>query len=125
MTGKTAKLRKIITTQLKTVSGGTYYHRAPEKAATFPYKTFDLVNVDLGDLSRDDYELQVDIWDRATDPKTVDEIADAIEELLQGANLPQASIYPTFYRAMRYYIEDPDRDIQHVQLTFTAQLYTD
>lgn len=121
--GKTAELRKLITTQLNTTPGAAYYRRAPADAV-YPYKTFDLSRVDLGDLSRDDYELQVDIWDHAADPKAVDEIADSLEDIFNDKNLPQTNILPTFFRSSRYPVEDPDKDIQHLQLTFLVELYT-
>ncbi len=121
--GKTADLRKLIIAQLNTLTGSTYYRRAPSTAG-YPYKVFDLSRVDLGDPTRDDFELQVDIWDHAADPKAVDEIADQMEILFNGKNLPQPTILPTFFKSSRYPVEDPDKDIQHTQLTFLVELYT-
>lgn len=89
----------------------------------FPYKTFTLSRVDLNDSARDDFELIVDVWDHASDPKTVDAIADACEDLFNNQNLPQASILPTFYRASRFPVDDPNKEIQHVQLSFLIELY--
>ncbi len=118
---KTADLRQLITAQMNTVDGETYFRRAADDAV-FPYKVFDL-NVNLSDLARDDYELIVDIWDKAENTKTIDVIADDIEDLLNAANLPQATILPTFFRESRLYVEDPDRDIKHAQLRFSVQNY--
>jgi len=119
----TADLRKLVQTQLSNVTGGTYYSRAP-KDASLPYKTFTLSRVDLNDLSRDDYDLQIDIWDVAADPRRVDSIGDAIEEQLHEQNLPQTTILPTFYRSNRYPVDDDDKSIIHSQLHFEVQLYT-
>lgn len=118
---KTADLRQLITAQMNTVDGETYFRRAADDAA-FPYKVFDL-NVNLSDLSRDDYELIVDIWDKAENTRAIDEIADELEDLFNAANLPQATILPTFFRESRLYVEDPDRDIKHAQLRFSVQNY--
>ena len=120
---KTEELRKLITAQLNTVSGATYYRYAPS-TAVYPYKTFELSRINLQDLERDDIDLCVDIWDHATDPKVVDGIADAIEMLLNAQNLPQAHILPTFFRDSRYPVEEDDKTIQHVQIHFTVQNYT-
>lgn len=120
---KTADLRKLIVEKLNTTTGATYYMRAPSDALN-PYKVFTLSRVALGDLSRDDYELTVDIWDHGTDTKVIDEIADQLEELLNAANLPQTTILPTFFREARFPVDDPDKDIQHIQLTFQCQLYS-
>ena len=119
---KTAELRKLITKQLNTVSGGTYYKNAPNDAE-FPYKTFSLSRVDFGNQHRDDIDLVIDIWDNAGDPKRVDEIADQIEAMFDDNNLPQKAILPTFFRENRYPVDDPDDDIQHVQLHFLVENY--
>lgn len=120
---KTADLRKLIKAQLNTAPGETYHRVAPADAL-HPYKTYNLSRVDLGDPARDDYELMIDIWDHTTDSKAVDEIADQLEELFNCSNLPQETILPTFYRSSRYPVDDPDKDIQHVQMTFLVEMYT-
>lgn len=120
---KTADLRKLITSLLNTIEGQTYY-RTASKNAKHPYKVFDLTRINLEDSTRDDLELTVDLWDLVNNPKRVDSIADEIEEIFNVANLPQDTILPTFFRSGRYPIEDSDKDIQHLQLTFQVQLYT-
>ena len=117
---KTSTLRKLITTKLQTVQGGTYHRKAPNDA-DFPYKTFTLNSVSFVDV-RDDFDLCVDIWHRG-DWKVVEEIADQIEKLFQNENLPQSTILPTFFRENRYNLEDPDKTLQHIQLRFLVQLY--
>ena len=119
---KTTTLRKLIFEKLQTTPGGSYHRSAPKDAA-FPYKTFSLSSVAFPNSLRDDFELEVDIWDRAKDWKAVEEIADQIEKLFNDANLPQPSIYPTFFRENRYNLDDPDKNLQHIQLRFLVQLY--
>ena len=118
---KTRELRKLIMTQLKTISGGTYHRLAP-KDATYPYKTFRLTNVSFTD-ARDDFELEVDIWDRSADLKQAEDLADDVEALFACANLPSPPIFPTFFREGRMTLEDPDKSLQHIQLRFSVQLY--
>ena len=118
--GKTAALRKLVTSQLKTVPGGTYHKTAPPDAE-YPYKTFTLDSVSFTE-ARDDFDLCVDIWGRG-DWKVVEEIADQIEALLQSSNLPQDTILPTFFRDSRHNVEDPDKTLNHIQLHFLVQLY--
>ena len=119
--GKTLLLRKLIKTQLQTVAGATYHKKAPPDAS-YPYKTFTLSTTAFTD-ARDDMELEIDIWDRAPDAKTAEEIADQIEALFRNANLPTPPIYPTFFRDARYDLDDPDKNLQHIQLRFLVQLY--
>ena len=118
---KTTILRKLITEKLQTVEGGVYHRIAP-KDAPYPYKTFTLTSVSFTD-SRDDLELEVDLWDRSLNTKTVEDIADQVEALFADANLPTPPIYPTFFRDRRYTLDDPDKNLQHIQLHFLVQLY--
>ena len=118
---KTKLLRKLVQEKLKTVQGATHHLRAPADAS-YPYKSFRLSNVTFTD-ARDDLELEVDIWDRSLDPKTAEDMADQIEALFNDANLPEPPIYPTFFRDARYTLEDPDKNLQHIQLRFLVQLY--
>lgn len=118
---KTIVLRKLVKEQLQTVAGETHHKVAPADAA-YPYKTFRLSRVLFTD-ARDDMELEVDVWDRSLDPKTAEGIADDIEALFHDANLPAPPIYPTFYRDTRIPLDDPDPNLQHIQLRFIVQLY--
>ena len=120
---KTAALRTLITAQLNTTAGGTYYRYAPKDAA-YPYKTFNLSRISLGDLARDDIDLCVDVWDHGSDTKAADRIADELEELFNAVNLPQETILPTFFRDSRFPVEEDDKTIQHIQLHFSVQNYT-
>ena len=120
--GKTTALRGLIREQLQTVPGTTY-HKAASAKADYPYKTYVLESINFPDSTRDDYDLVIDIWDRSPDQKTVEEIADQIEQLFNVANLPKPPIYPTFFRDGRNNLEDPDKDLQHIQLHFIVQLY--
>lgn len=118
---KTRLLRKLIKAQLQTVPGETHHRKAPADAA-YPYKTFTLSGGTFTD-ARDDLDLDVDIWDRSRNPKTAEDIADQVEALFNDANMPAPPIYPTFFRENRYTLDDPDKDLQHIQLRFRVQLY--
>ena len=118
---KTKLLRKLVREQLQTVPGETHHRKAPADA-TYPYKTFTLSGGTFTD-ARDDLDLDVDIWDRSLDPKMVEDIADQVEALFADVNLPAPPIFPTFFRENRYTLDDPDKNLQHIQLRFRVQLY--
>lgn len=119
--GKTSELRRLIKSQLNLAPGATYHKRAP-KTEHYPYKVYNLRNVSFTD-ARDDFILDVDIWNNAEDQTVAEDIADQIEHQLNGANLPQKTIYPTFFREARQNVEDPDKSLQHIVLSFYVQLY--
>lgn len=118
---KTKNLRALVVRQLQTIPGGTYHRDAPNDAE-YPYKTFRLSSVSYTD-ARDDLVLDVDVWDRSLDPKTAEDIADDIETLFRDTNTPAPPIFPTFYRDARFTLDDPDKNLQHIQLRFWVQLY--
>lgn len=119
---KTLYLRGLISSQLRATQGEVY-HRQATASAKYPYKTYSLRSIDFPDSTRSDYDLSVDIWDRSPDTKTVEEIADRIETLFNAANIPHRPIYPTFFRDGRTFVDDPDKELQHIQLRFIVQLY--
>ena len=119
---KTTLLRGLIREQLQTVPGETYHKQAIASAA-YPYKTYLLESINFPDSTRDDFDLVIDIWDRSPDQKTVEEIADQIERLFNVANVPRPPIFPTFFRDGRNNLDDPDKNLQHIQLHFIVQLY--
>ena len=119
---KTLALRGLIREQLQAVQGETYY-KVADKDAAYPYKTYLLESINFQDSTRDDYDLVVDIWDRSPDQKTVEEIADQIEALFNASNIPRPPIFPTFFRDGRNNLDDPDKNLQHIQLHFIVQLY--
>jgi hypothetical protein len=119
---KTAALRKLTRRRLQTTPGDTYHRHAPDGAA-YPYKVYTFTEVGFAWADRDDFILEVDIWDRADNPRAAEEIADQVERIFNDANLPEPPIYPTFFRENRYTMDDPDKSLQHIQLRFSVQLY--
>lgn len=119
---KTTALRGLISEQLRTVPGGTH-HKSAAPDAAYPYKTYVLESINFPDSTRDDYNLVIDIWDRSPDQKVVEDIADQIERLFNVTNIPRPPIYSTFFRDGRNNLDDPDKDLQHIQLHFIVQLY--
>lgn len=120
---RTAELRKLAKSKIDTLPGETYYMRAPVDAV-FPYKIINLRSINTGERQRYDYSMEIDVWDLAGDPKRVEEIADGIEDMLDGENYPTEMILATVFLDSRLVVDDPDKDIQHIKLTFLVQLYS-
>lgn len=118
---KTNALRRIIQTNLNTIVKSAY--RDIDDKENFPYVVYDFETIDLGDISRDDLILIVDVWGYGKDPAEIEDIADRIEKLFNAANLPGEEVLPTFYRVSRQPIADDDKRIIHRQLKFQIQNY--
>lgn len=119
---RTNDLIELIKTKLSTVASNVYYEVADEDAL-YPHVVFSFQQINLGDLSRQDYELDVDVWDKSEETETVENLCDSIEHLLHEANLPQKNILPTFYLIDRRILFDEDKEIRHRVVRFQIQNY--
>ena len=118
---KTIALRTIIQEKIEPIID-CYYQKADSKKS-YPYAVYNFENIDLGDISRDDLILIVDIWYCGDNTTFIEETADRIEEIFNAANLPNEEVLPTFYRMSRKPIDDEDKTIQRRQLKFQVQNY--
>ena len=119
---RTNDLKKLIQEKLLTLTANVYHEQARDDAL-YPHIVFSFKEVNLGDISRQDYILEVDVWDKGTLTTTVDDLADSVEDLFHTENLPQENILPTFYKIDRKAILDPDKSIKHRIIRFQIQNY--
>lgn len=119
---KTNALKKLIQTKLKTLTTDVYFETAADNAL-YPHIVFSFRTINLDDLSRQDYMLDVDVWDKGKNTVNVDQLADQVESLLHCQNLPQTTILPTFYLVDRKAIIDEDKQIKHRLVRFQVQNY--
>lgn len=119
---RTNDLKKLIQTKLKTLTTNVYFEQASDNAM-YPHIVFSFREINLDDLSRQDYTLNVDVWDKGTNTTAIDTLADSVEDLLHTQNLPQTNVLPTFYKIDRKSIEDPDKSIKHRLVRFQIQNY--
>ena len=119
---RTNDLKLLVQTKLKTVTTKVY-HEVADENAIYPHIVFNFRRIDLGDLSRQDYVLEVNVWDKGNSTQQVDNLADSVEKLLQAENLPQDHVLPTFYLIDRQSILDEDKTIRHRRIQFQVQNY--
>lgn len=126
---RTNELRKLVFSMLnkscfKKKNGikAVYYELADDEAM-FPHVIYGISNALYSDLNRKDYTMIIDVYDKSDSAIAAEEIADNIEDLFDSKNLPQSSIYPTFYIENRRTVIDEDKDIKHKQITIVIQNY--
>lgn len=119
---RTNDLKVLLMEKFRTLTQNVYFEQAAD-SALYPHIVFDFREIDLGDINRQDYVLEVDIWTKGTNTTTIDELADSVEDLLQAENLPQTRILPTFYKIDRRSIIDQDKTLKHRQVRFQIQNY--
>lgn len=121
MMSRSNSLRRLIMTNLKTVCNDVYYKRADDDKI-YPHVVFNLMRANTGDLSRKDFIVAVDIWDKDNQERN-EEHADAVEDAFSNKNMPQEDILPTFFTESRRNVEDEDKSINHIQVEISVQLY--
>ena len=85
--------------------------------------SFDIFRALPDDRVKRNIDVIIDVYTRGTSTTQVDDMADAIEDLFDGKNLPQDDNLPTFYLTDRRPLPDEDKAIKHVQLNFELQNY--
>ena len=126
---KTNEIRKLVTSKLTNeefvkrygIKSVSYENADDDKV--FPHIVFTLENINLGDLSRRDNILMIDVWDKSDSANLAEDIADEIEEMFWAQNMPQDLILPTFFLENRRTVKDEDKKIRHKQLEISIQNY--
>jgi hypothetical protein len=143
------KLRNSIRALLLTKCDRVYYERATD-TTTYPYVVFNLVDSREQEGKREDFDLEVDVWDNAQDSTAIETLVGNIDgngELLnvlypEDEFYPEDIIYPNsnqglhrrllyiddvlsakIYRDRRLSIIDEDVRVRHRQLKYFIQTY--
>ena len=107
--------------QLKLVHSNVYFEQAPENA-TFPYIVFKLPNSTENE-AREDFILEVDIWDNNSDTTTLETLTNNIDTQLNRTHHTETNVVCSIYRINRLMIPDPDPNIRRRQLRYQVQTY--
>ena len=92
------------------------YLREAEEKKTFPYVVFDVRT--LTDVR---VTLELDLWGTRPGEKTLADLADNLEEALDGLAISEPEFIAALYTNNDLkWVNDDDKDIKHVNLSFTA-----
>lgn len=121
----TNDLRTLIKTTLDTLKESydlkEISYRIASDEAMYPHITYDFPSIVPNDMGREDFVLDIDIWDK--DQARAFNILDALRHLLAFRNDPQSTILPTFYETSSGQVDDPDKTIIHLVLRLQSQVY--
>lgn len=117
---KTNDLRKLVQTQLKSITANVHYKNADE-GTLYPHIVHVVERTNKIVEHRDDVSVVIDVWTKSATEAV--ELADSVERILDRENLPQDTILPTFFLESKIDVKDEDKSISHIQLTFNVQNY--
>lgn len=108
---KTINLRKALQSELKKVHPSIYYENAPD-TATYPYIVYDLEQVG------EQYQLEMNVYDKGTSTAKVETLADAIESyFLRYIYRDELQIFTTYINT-RNNVQEEDKTIKRRRLLF-------
>jgi hypothetical protein len=125
------ELQKQIFAFLKTKATRVYYEDAPDNAQ-YPYVVYDFPSSLENFSNREDFILEIDIWDNATDTKPLETLTGNIDgdgNVDVPSGLHRKNFYVSgklsakVYKEGRYNIRDEDKRIKHRQLRYRIQTY--
>lgn len=124
---KTNTLRALIQTKLLTLKDTFSIQEVSYRVASndqiFPHIVYDFTSITPSDMGREDYLIDIHIWDRSDHQARAFNILDAISQVLAFDNAPGEVILPTFYEQSVGQIDDPDKTLVHLVYRAQAQVY--
>lgn len=118
-------LQKFIFNELRQIHPRVYAEWAPQDGA-FPYVVYRLPTSNESGW-REDFILEVDIWDRPDDGSTVplQELADRIDQALHRRRYTSPEGWTTgIFRINRLMVPDPDPLIRRRQLRYELRTFS-
>ena len=117
---KTESLRAALQSLLKTISTTVSYESVPIK--TYPYLVFELEEVGKFD-GKVQYQLEINAVDCGTDSSDVEELSDAVQELLHKYYHLDENIQFSSYQGIRHSVKEDDPKIIRRRMLFEVQLH--
>lgn len=120
---RTVALRTVVVDLLSTVmpQGSKTYYQTAQKEHPKIYAVYTLDLIDTTD-ERMLYELEVNVMDYGTDTKTIEDLADTIQNTFNKKVVINQYIGVHFYSDRRNVVEEEDRNILRRRLTFSTYL---
>lgn len=113
---KTIQLRKDIHNLLKSIHNNIFYRRAQHEDI-YPHVVYTIKDIFNAKV------LSIDIWDKDSDTKIIEEIADNIENLKDTIITNENHTIVLYYNEDRRWIDDEDKDIERINMSFEIRYY--
>lgn len=118
---KTWALRVELQRLLKTLTTNVYYE-GNQDPAVYPRLVFELNEVSY-DSGKTLFQLEVNIIDYGTSTRTVEDLADTVQNALNKYYFINSEIQFSVYRGLRQKVEEDDKKIIRRRLLFEIHLH--
>lgn len=120
---KVLKIRKVITSLLKTVHLEVHHESATDDAS-YPFLVYDLPD-STDDGSMENFVLEIDGWDLPIDGDStkLEVLMGEVDKLMHRKTTTIDGISLSFYREGRTTIRDPDKRLRRRQYTYQVRVH--
>lgn len=125
MRSNTNELRKELAAVIKAAipSGARLHHVNFPKPAVYPYAVYEVRDVSSLD-GRTSSTLEIDCVDYSDDAKSVNNMADAVQDALDHEPVNTSKVFFHCYSARRYAVNEEDKMIKRIHLQMDLYHYT-
>lgn len=118
-------LNRLYDTISQSTTYKVWYERNSSQTIQYPYVVYNLPTSNDLETDRQDFILEIDVWDRNTnrDQMRIEQLTSDIERHLHKARLLDGDQLLIFTRINRLSLPDPDVQIMRRQLRFEVKRY--
>lgn len=117
------EIEKYIKSLISKATDVNVYNDNANQSSCYPYIVIDSSKIDTNDFPKVNIELEINIWDKHNSYKTVNQIADDIQNYLNHENHTNENIIGTFYMNIRNNLPDVDKALKRCLMQFDIELY--
>ena len=117
------KLYTVISIEIKKAHDNVYFLKVPEQEKeVFPHIVYKMPNSEDFEL-REDFILEVDIWDDRTDVTRLEELAVDVDNVLNRFTYLDNDFFARVIRINRLILDDDVNQVSRRQLRYLVKLY--
>lgn len=117
------KLKEYLAEIISDVAGVTAYFERANDEAEYPYVVFNFSDWTPDDFVRRTYDLNIEIWDKAPNPKQVLSVAEKLVKFFKSyKDNNDGFIIATYIGTGTDFIDDPDKDLWRLRCNFEMHL---
>lgn len=116
-------LEQFIKSIIKEIIECDIYNDNAPTSAEYPYIVTDSSYMRNDDFPGIKLQLDIDIWDKHPNYESVNLLADKIQDHIDRNSFNDDHVIGTFYLNVRNKVEDADKSLKRVNMTFDADIY--